>query len=49
MGQEMALRLSKADGCSLESWLAFQYIYDLWHAKETTDLSPVAKVKFEAV
>ena len=44
----MALRLSKALGRSPESWLAMQYSYDLWHAKETTDLTHVQKVKFKA-
>ena len=45
---EMALRLSKALGRSPESWLALQYDYDLWHAKQNTDLSDVKKVDFEA-
>ena len=44
----MALRHSKALGRSPESWLAMQYSYDLWHAKETTDLTHVQKVKFKA-
>ena len=30
---DMALRLSKALGRSLESWLAMQYNHDLWQAK----------------
>lgn len=38
---EMALRLSKAVGRSPESWLAMQDAYDLWHAKQTTNLSSV--------
>jgi addiction module HigA family antidote len=45
---EMALRLSKALGRSPESWLAMQHNYDLWHAKQTTDLSDVQKVNFRA-
>ena len=45
---EMALRLSKALGRSPESWLAMQHNYDLWHAKQTTDLSDVQKVDFRA-
>ena len=45
---EMALRLSKAVGRSPESWLAMQLNYDLWQTKETTDLSGVQKVEFEA-
>ncbi len=42
----MALRLAKAVGRSPESWLAMQYTYDLWQAKQTTDLSGVHKVEF---
>jgi addiction module HigA family antidote len=44
----MALRLSKAFGRSPESWLAMQHNYDLWQAKESTDLTQVRKVKFKA-
>jgi|GEM_PF-306085 len=39
----MALRLSKALGRSPESWLAMQHNYDLWQAKESTDLTQVRK------
>ena len=42
----MALRLAKAVGRSPESWLAMQHHYDLWQAKQTTDLSGVHKVEF---
>ena len=45
---EMALRLAKAVGRSPESWLAMQHNYDLWRAKQTTDLSGVHKVEFKA-
>lgn len=45
---EMALRLAKAVGRSPESWLAMQHNYDLWQAKQTTDLSRVHKVEFKA-
>jgi addiction module HigA family antidote len=45
---EMALRLSKALGRSPESWLALQYNYDLWHAKQHVKLGKVAKVRFTA-
>lgn len=45
---EMALRLSKAIGRSPESWLAMQHNFDLWRARESTDLSNVQKVEFEA-
>ena len=45
---EMALRLSKALGRSPESWLAMQYNYDLWQAKQRVDLRNVGKVKLTA-
>lgn len=45
---EMALRLSKALGRSPESWLAMQYSYDLWHARQSVDLGNVGKVRFTA-
>jgi addiction module HigA family antidote len=45
---EMALRLSKALGRSAESWLALQYGYDLWQAKQRVDLSNVTKVRLPA-
>lgn len=45
---EMALRLAKAVGRSPESWLAMQHNYDLWRARQTTDLSRVHKVEFKA-
>ncbi len=45
---EMALRLSKAIGRSPESWFAMQHIYDLWHAKQSKDLSRVTPVEFAA-
>jgi len=45
---EMALRLSKALGRSPESWLAMQYNYDLWHAKQRVDLGGVSKIKLTA-
>ena len=44
----MALRLSKALGRTPESWLAMQYQYDLWHAKQEVDLKSVKKFKFKA-
>ncbi len=40
----MALRLSKAVGRSPESWLAMQYNYDLWRARQVTDLTEVHKI-----
>jgi addiction module HigA family antidote len=45
---EMALRLSKAIGRSPESWLAMQHNFDLWGAEQTTDLSNVQRIDFEA-
>ena len=45
---EMALRLSKCLGRSPESWLAMQYSYDLWRARQQVDLSRVAKARFTA-
>jgi addiction module HigA family antidote len=45
---EMVLRLSKALGRSAESWLAMQHNYDLWQAKQTTDLSGVTQIDFAA-
>lgn len=45
---EMALRLSKAIGRSPESWLAMQHNYDLWQAKQSTDLSGVTPIAFAA-
>ena len=45
---EMALRLSKALGRSPESWLAMQYNYDLWQAKQNVNLSNVSKVRLTA-
>jgi len=45
---EMALRLSKALGRSAESRLAMQHNYDLWQAKQTTDLSGVTQIGFAA-
>jgi antitoxin HigA-1 len=45
---EMALRLSKALGRTPESWLAMQHHYDLWQAKQITDLSHVTQIDFAA-
>ena len=46
---EMALRLSKAIGRSAESWLAMQYNYDLWQARQSVDLRGVGKMRLSAV
>ncbi|MCZ7625971.1 MAG: addiction module antidote protein, HigA family [Candidatus Methylomirabilota bacterium] len=45
---EMALRLSKALGRSPESWLAMQYNYDLWQARQRVKLGKVSKVRLTA-
>ena len=45
---EMALRLSKALGRTPESWLALQYNYDLWHARQRVKLADVEKIKLTA-
>ncbi len=45
---EMALRLSKALGRTPESWLAMQYQYDLWRARQQVDLGRVGKVRLTA-
>jgi antitoxin HigA-1 len=44
---EMALRLSKALGRSPESWLALQYNYDLWQARQHVKLEKVSKVRHD--
>ena len=48
ISHEMAIRLSKALGCSPESWLAMQYNHDLWHAKQHVKLDKVGKVRLTA-
>jgi|SRR6185295_3053915 len=45
---EMSLRLAKALGRSAESWLAMQYNFDLWQAKQHVKLNNVGKVKLTA-
>lgn len=45
---EMALRLSKTLGRSPESWLAMQYNYDLWQAKQRVNLAEVEKLNISA-
>jgi addiction module HigA family antidote len=48
VSSEMALRLAKALGRSPESWLAMQYTYDLWQARQHVDLGRVGKVRLTA-
>ncbi|MGA7979668.1 MAG: HigA family addiction module antitoxin [Chromatiaceae bacterium] len=45
---EMALRLSKTLGRSPESWLTMQHAHDLWVARQSTDLSKVEQIHFDA-
>jgi addiction module HigA family antidote len=45
---EMALRLSKALGRSPESWLALQYNYDLWQARQRVKLGNVGRIRLTA-
>lgn len=45
---DMALRLSKTLGRSPESWLAMQDAYDLWRARQSTDLARVSKLELVA-
>ena len=45
---DMALRLSIAVGRSPESWLSMQDNYDLWQAKQQSDLRRVRRVRFTA-
>ena len=40
----MALRLSKALGTTPGLWLRMQVAYDLWQAKQTTNLDNVEKI-----
>jgi addiction module HigA family antidote len=42
---DMALRLSKVLGRSPESWLALQDAYDLWVARQHTNLERVSKLE----
>ena len=39
---DMALRLSAFFGNSAEFWLGIQEEYDLWNARQTTDLSSIS-------
>ncbi|MCA1793452.1 MAG: HigA family addiction module antidote protein [Desulfobacteraceae bacterium] len=45
---EMALRLSKCLGRSPESWLRMQDSYDLWQAKQNTNLSEIEPLTLSA-
>lgn len=44
---EMAMRLAKAFGGSVKSWLNMQRDYDLWQVKERPDLSGVRVLALE--
>jgi addiction module HigA family antidote len=41
----MAFRLAKALGTSAELWVNMQAAYDLWQAKQTTNLDNVQKIR----
>jgi len=43
---DMALRLSKSVGRTAESWLEMQAQYDLWQARQTSDLDQVQRIDF---
>ena len=45
---EMALRLAKTLGRSPESWLAMQYNYDLWVARQKVNLKGVERLELPA-
>ena len=40
---EMAIRLSKAFGSNLETWLGMQIAYDLWQVRSRTDQNMVER------
>lgn len=42
---EMAIRLSVVIGSSEKVWLAMQNDYDLWHAKQTLDISSLERIQ----
>lgn len=42
---EMALRITKAFGGEPQMWLTMQDNYDLWHAKQRTDLSRIQRIR----
>jgi len=42
---EMPLRLSRVFGRTPEGWINLQLQYDLWQAKQTTDLKKLKRIK----
>lgn len=42
---EMAIRLSVVIGSSEKVWLALQNDYDLWHARQTLDISSLQRIQ----
>ena len=42
---EMSLRLSRVFGRTPEGWLQLQLQYDLWQAKQKTDLKKLKRIK----
>ncbi|WP_099062312.1 HigA family addiction module antitoxin [Serratia sp. BW106] len=43
---EMAIRLSIVIGSSERVWMGMQDAYDLWHARQTIDVSKLRKLDF---
>ncbi|ANS41439.1 MULTISPECIES: HigA family addiction module antitoxin [Serratia] len=43
---EMAIRLSIVIGSSEHVWMGMQDAYDLWHARQSIDLSKLRKLDF---
>ncbi|MDT3251821.1 HigA family addiction module antitoxin [Serratia sp. root2] len=43
---EMAIRLSIVIGSSEHVWMGMQNAYDLWHARQSIDLSKLRKLDF---
>ncbi len=41
----MSLRLSRVFGRTPEGWLKLQLQYDLWQAKQKTDLKKLKRIK----
>lgn len=46
ISSDMAVKLSAVLGRSPESWLRLQEQYDLWHSKQSIDLSAYSRMSF---
>ena len=44
LNAQMALKLSKAFGTTPEFWLNLQQAYDLWQAKQNTNLDDIEQI-----